>query len=309
MVGLAGLSTAAAGETTSGWRVVDSPTGNRLHGVAQAVDGPWAVGGNGVLLERGFDGTWSVVLRNGPTGNGNNLRTISATDDGRRVWFAGASGVIGEYDVVTETLYSHSSPQDITDTWEGIAVQGVATKSEHVYLVNGSGAQFTGVRTGDGSIEWRELKKPGSGSSIPAIDFYDLREGYFADTNQLVAFDRDAGKSWRRVGIENTDENFYAVAAAARDDVNVGGGDGTMFHYDSSSWRRLGLADHALRGIDRDGALGLASDAGGNVYERQAVGRWTKMDTPTDDALFDVARVADGADVALGENGTIVERP
>lgn len=308
LASVVGIPASAVGATVSGWTRAESPATKRLHGVCESQAGHYAVGGDGLLLHRTLGGDWQVVLQEGPTGNGQNLRAIDRTDGGERVWFAGASGVIGEYDVVTDTLYDHSSPQDITDTWEGIAVQGYAGQNEHVYLVNGSGAQLTGVRTDDG-MEWRDLKKPGSGSSIPSIDCYEKRSGHLCSTNQSVFHTEDAGRTWSKVGIENQDENFYEVQSVASDDVSVCGGGGKVFWYDGRDWQEFDVADHALRGLDRDATFGLASDAAGYTYERTGVGVWERMDTPTDEALFGIVRSTTGPDVAVGDGGVIVERP
>lgn len=308
LLGAAGLSTAAVGETVSGWTKADSPATKTLHGVTIAQNGPWAVGGDGAILHRRQSGDWVMVREEG-LGNGTNLRTIDVTDGGRRIWFAGASGVIGEYDVVTDTMYEHVSPQDITDTWEGIAVQGRAGRNEHIYLVNGSGAQLTGVRQGDGDVHWRNLKKPGSGSSLKSIDFYDKRKGHTCDTNQSVFHTNCAGRNWKKIGIGNTDENFYEVASVDEDDVNVVGGSGQLFWYDGTTWHEFDVADHTLRGLDRDAAFGLATDTAGFAYEREGVGTWVQQDTPTDKALYGVTRGTTYPDVAAGESGVIVERP
>lgn len=307
LAGTAGVST-ATGATPSGWTEAESPATKRLHGVCESQDGLFAVGGDGLLIQRDLSGDWTVVLQEGPTRNGQNLRTIDRTDGGRRVWFAGASGVIAEYDVVSNTLYDHSSPQDITDTWEGISVRGYAGKNEHVYLVNGSGAQLTGIRGSDGHIEWGDLKKPGSGSSIKSIDFHDTECGHLCSTNQEVFATESTGHEWSRIGIQNTDENFYEVQSVSEDDVNVCGGDGTMFWYDGNFWWSFDIADHTLRGLDRDATFGLASDTAGYTYERTGVGAWRRMDTPTDKALYGIVRSTVYPDAAVGEDGVIVER-
>ncbi|WP_245799927.1 hypothetical protein [Haladaptatus litoreus] len=45
---------------------------------------------------------------------------MDVTDDGNRIWFVGGSGVIGEYDVETETLTNYSAPKGKTSTWEDL---------------------------------------------------------------------------------------------------------------------------------------------------------------------------------------------
>ena len=68
----------------------------------------------------------------------NQLRTLDVTDDGKRLWFAGSSGTIGCYDVETNRKYDYSYPNEMTSTWESIAVSG-NTGSEKLLIANGSG--------------------------------------------------------------------------------------------------------------------------------------------------------------------------
>lgn len=77
-----------------------------------------------------------------------------------------------------------------------------------------------------------------------------------------------AGQSWQKIGIGNTDGNFYAVASVDADDVNVAGGQ--LLWYDGTSWAEFDVAP--IRGLDRDSVFGLASDADGFVYGREGVG-------------------------------------
>jgi len=82
---------------------VDSGVDVGLYGVETTSRGMFAVGGSGIVLNRTENG-WKKVLQGGPSGNGNDLYAVSVTGDGHRLWFAGASGELGEMDVRTGSV-------------------------------------------------------------------------------------------------------------------------------------------------------------------------------------------------------------
>ena len=90
----AAVPTAAA---TTEWTVEKAPTDGALYDVAYASDGAYAVGQDGIVLERTEKG-WRKVTDGGVTGDGRDLLCADVTDDGDRLWFAGSSGAVGEYD-------------------------------------------------------------------------------------------------------------------------------------------------------------------------------------------------------------------
>lgn len=303
-IAVTGTTTAA----TNGWRRVDSPTGESLNGVTLASNGPWAAGGGGDVLERTSDG-WVTRLEYGPDTGSNELTCIDSTGDGRRVWFAGGNGVVGEMDAVTKTLTNHREPQEAASSWEGIAVTGDADTDEVVSLVNGSGEELTGYRRADGSIEWTAPTKPGSGSTITAVDHYSRDAFVCCDTNASVFESLSAGDSWSKVGIEGAGANFYGVAAVAANDIDVCGDSGMLYHWDGSEWVGRQVGENAINGIDRLSEAGLAAGGSGYVFRREALSSWERVATPTGNNLSDAALGGEvHPDVAVGASGTILEK-
>lgn len=305
LVGLGAAQPAAAAE--SGWEVVESPTGKSLNGVVNAANGPWAAGGGGRVLERTLDG-WVTRLENGPIGAGNSLTCIDATTDGASVWFAGGSGVIGEYDVVTKTLTDYSAPKEKTSTWEAITVTGLAGQNETISLVNGSGEELTGERQSDGSIEWEEVVKPGGGASMKGAGAYGESSFLAVDTNAKVYESTDGGSSWSEIGIGGGSVGLYDVAGPSGDDLTAAGGGGKLFRYDGNRWTPLQVGSNAIKGVDRLSEDGLAAAGSGFVFRRQVIGSWEKRATPAESNLLDAAIRPVGPDVAVGSSGTIVEK-
>lgn len=315
-VAVGGGAVAAAGWTAthggqasaSQWQVVQTPTNVTLTAAAYSAAGPFAVGGSGTVLRRTSGGSWEYVLRQGPTGNGKDLLTADTTDDGNRVWFGGDAGVLAAYDVSTGNLHHHSTPSQVKSKWTGIAVRGNAGQNEHVYLTTDSGQQFTGVRDSpDGELRWRELKKPGSGASIPTTNFRSLTDGRLADTNGKVFDTRDAGATWDDIGIEDAGVDFHGMADVATDDCTVVGAQGTVYHYDGKGWRRFVVCDPDIYGVQRAGEEGVAVAGSGLVLRRSALGKWATVDTPTEKDLYGLATGSKLA-VAVGSSGTVVER-
>jgi|AntDeeMetageno50_2_1112565.scaffolds.fasta_scaffold00763_1 hypothetical protein len=291
-------------EASDGWNAVESPTDESLTGVVATHDGAYAVGENGVVLARGAD-SWESVLEDGPSANGETLRGVDATDDGQAVWFAGDGGALGHYDIEEGRLTDHSAPKDQTSTWTAVAVVGPAGE-ERVHLANGSGEVLRGTYDG-GDVDWGEIHKPDSGSSITDLAFDDV--GYVCDSSQGVYATTDDGEHYETIGIEDANTDFGSLAATDAELV-VAGGDGTVFRYDGSVWTTLRAGETALRAIDLTNEAGLAAGDAGGVFER-ADGGWTTIETPTDADLLGVVVGTEKDDrpaVAVGTDGTIVER-
>ncbi|WP_256685740.1 dockerin type I domain-containing protein [Halococcus qingdaonensis] len=307
----AGVGTAVsgtAGAQASAWSAADSSTGKTLNDVVQTSEGPYAVGSGGLVLARRDDG-WETVISKGPTVESNTLKGAGVTDDGNHVWFAGGSGVIGQYDVADEELTDYSAPMGKTSTWEDLAVTG-KSGSETVHLVNGSGEVLNGTKNDSGGMDWGEAQKPGSGSSMKGIDFASSSVGHISNTSTKVYETTDDGGSYQEIGIDGGSIGLYGVASVSESDVNVAGGSGTIYRYDGSTWSPLKVGQNTIYGIDRDGEMGLAAGSGGRVYERNGPGTWSEVETPTTNTLRGAALDTAGGypDVAVGSSGTIVER-
>ncbi|MFB6309353.1 MAG: WD40/YVTN/BNR-like repeat-containing protein [Haloarculaceae archaeon] len=305
--GMGGAIGAAVGATTvpsalaaQEWTAVESPTGQTLHDVEHTSAGAYAVGGNGVVIARTGEG-WQKVLDGGPTGNGNNLYGADVTDGGKRLWFVGSSGAIGEYDVETGTLVDHSAPNDVTNNFNDVAVTGQAGEA-NVYVAGDSGKIYYSFENGE-TGSWEQVT-PGSGSAINAIDFHDDRAGHAVDGNKTV-FETGDGTTWEKLGIENANHNFYGVDSDGTDDVRVSGGGGSIYRWDGGEWRRADTGDASLRDVEVQSGNGYVVGGGGAVYAL-ADGRWRQETTPTGDNLKAVV-LGDPA-IAVGAGGTIIEK-
>jgi hypothetical protein len=200
-----GVLTSATGSAgaTSGWIERSTPTSMQLSAVSYALDGAYAVGHGGYVLER-EGGTWTTVTDDGPSGNGNDLSSSDATDDGQRLWVVGASGEIGEYDVASESFLGvvsigddsdFSGPDDYTGNFRDVAVTGRAGDA-NVYVTDDSGYVTYSFDNGE---TW-SYTTPGSGSTIPAIGMHSDTDGHCSDTNQSV-FATDDGENWSKIGV------------------------------------------------------------------------------------------------------------
>jgi hypothetical protein len=300
IVGAATLSTVgAANANDSGWTTAETPTGNTLHDVETTDRGTYAVGGGGVVIRRGQK-EWATVLDGGPTGNGNNLYGADVTDDGSRLWFVGASGAIGEYDVESGVLTDHSAPNDVTNNFNDVSVTGEAGEA-NVYVAGDSGKIYYSFANG-ATGTWDGVT-PGSGSEINAIDFHGSKTGHAVDGNQTVFVTGD-GTTWDELGIADADYNVYGVDSDAAGDVAVSGGGGSVYDWDGSQWVRADTGDAGLRDVEVEGDAGLTVGGGGAVFRLGRDG-WVQEETPTGANLTAVVRAK--PDVAVGAGGTVVE--
>ncbi|MFC5366038.1 WD40/YVTN/BNR-like repeat-containing protein [Salinirubrum litoreum] len=287
------------------WQAVKSPTDGTLHAVVTTREGPFAVGEEGVLLGR-CNGVWETVLDSGLEVTGNGLLGADITANGRHVWFAGGSGAVGRYDLAGSTVTDFSAPLGKTSTWEDVAVAGLAGE-EWIYLANGSGEVLRGKNTGS-EIDWRGVTKPGTGSSISAVEFVGTGTGFLLDGSTNVFQTTDAGKDWRKVGIPVAGNDLLSLAAMDADSVNVGASGGAVFRYNGFTWTELDAGQASVHGLTRDDSQGLATTSEGEVFEFDE-GEWHRTAKPVDEGLYDVTFGTTSApDVAVGSSGRIVER-
>lgn len=287
------VDTAVTGE----WTEIDSPTQETLFDVVAVGEHAYAAGENGVLLAR--DDGWEPLLDHGPAAESETLRGVDVTADGNAVWVAGDGGALGRYDTETGRHTDHSAPDGITDNWTDLAVAG-ATGEEHVSLVNGSGQVLFG-EYGGSAVEWDEPVKPGSGSSMSAIEFTDESTGYCCDTNSGVY--EISGREFERIGIE--DGGSFTALAATDETIGVTDDDGTVQRFDGAIWTPLRAAESALLAIDTDDGEWIAVGAGGTIREQRGDG-WESVASPTTTDLNGIA--IDATAVAVGETGLVLER-
>ena len=307
---LKGLGAAAAAAATplaasgvaaeSEWTVAETPVDSTLYDVVYATAGAYAVGSGGVVLERTPEG-WCTVVDGGPTGNGNDLYGASVTDDGGRVWFVGASGAIGEYDVASGTLYDHSAPNDITNNFNDVSVTG-DTDAANVYVAGDSGSIHYSFENGAAGT-WDGVT-PGSGSNLNALDFYGDRAGVAVDGNTTV-FETADGSTWERRGIADANNDFYGVDADATDEVWISGGGGTVYRRDDAGWIRADTGDAGLRDVEVEGGEGLTVGGGGAAFAL-VDSRWEATETPT--GANRRALALGDPDIAVGAGGAVIER-
>lgn len=316
-----GVALAGPAVAEEDWEVADVPTSQPLYDVAQTADGPYAVGDEGIVLERESD-DWEVALGEGPGGESRTLRAAAATDGGGRLWFAGDSGALGALDVDDGTAHDFGEPADVDDNIRDVVVDG-RRDDERVLVATDSGETVAGTVGNDAAPKWDDPVEPADGATISGLSidedspFDDEPTVLGADESQNAFRSQDFGGSWRTFGVEDTDETFHAVDALD-DSVFVASDAGTVHRYDADagSWSEVGLADVAVRDLDAraDGRRLLAPGGEGLIHER-ADDEWTTAESPVDADLHDAAYaddliglVADPVDVVVGEGCTILER-
>jgi len=290
------------------WRPVDAPTEATLRDVCVTDgDAVHAVGEDGVVLSAPGDGSgWSIALADGPGAQGEELQGVDATADGAAVWVAGDSGALGRLEPETGLHTDYTAPLEITNNWLGIAVAGRGD-DETVLLIDGSGAVVRG-RYRDGAVSWDEPVTPGSGSSLSGIALADASVGYCCDTNDEVFETTDGGAAFDRIGPVGAGGTLEAVATLDRGDCLVSADDGVVHRYGGSTWTPERVCEDAICGLARREGETIACDADGVIYERSGAD-WTPVDAGPFESLIGVAVAPDGRRaVAVGDEGTVVER-
>jgi hypothetical protein len=294
------LATPAAA-TAGTWRAETVETDADLTDVESTAAGAYAVGTGGIVAERTVENgevTWRTVIQGGASGNGNDLYGSDVTDDRQALWFVGASGEIGEYDVEAGVLDDHSGPDDTGDNFNDVTVTGPAGEA-NVYTATDSGLIFYSFEDGEPGT-W-DYVTAGSGSSIQAIDCHAPKACHAVDTNGKV-FVTDDGVTWDAIGIPDANVNFYGVDSNAPEDVYVAGGNGQVFHYDGAQWTPYDLGDRDLQAIEVDDGKGYAVGASGLVVHYD--GDWHRETTETEQSLHGVT-----LEHAVGASGTALAAP
>jgi photosystem II stability/assembly factor-like uncharacterized protein len=284
------------------WTRVKVNTDNTIHDVAYTDEGAYAVAGGGILLKRQSD-AWTKVLTDGPSSNGNDLLGLAVTDDGEHLWFVGASGAVGEWDVTTGSLVQdHSGPNDSGSNFQDVTVTG-SSGGATVHIVGASGQVF--VSTDDGAT-WN-ASTPGNGSELRAVDTYGAQSGHLVDANQSVFETTDNWSTRSKTGIADADVGFYGVDGDASDDVWVAGGGGTVFRWDGSMWSTTDVGEPDLADIEvaGDDQSGYAVGSSGAVFAYDG-SAWSRQETPVSQNL--TAIVQGDPAIAVGASGTVLER-
>lgn len=305
-------STQPRATDTGGWVVVDSPTQRTLHDVTRAEAGAFTVGAGGVVLERTEDG-WSVVTESGPAGNGQNLSSATTTSNGARLWVAGASGAVGEYDPSTESMTARSAPDDVTNTFTDIAVTGPAGDAT-IYLVDASGQVHVSEENGDPGT-WTHTT-PGSGAEISAVAVSGST-GFLVDQNGAV-FETTDGETWTELDTPAFDETLVDVEMRSSETVVLAGSDGTVVIRSNGEWEQESAADAALHDVEvAECGCVHAAGASGTLLHRKGHGTtplktlarvfdWWTQTSPTGQNLHGIT--PGHPHIAVGASGTILEQ-
>lgn len=291
------------------WVEVESPTNVTLRDLTATANGPVAVGDKGVAIGRGQD-RWGVILENGPGARSQTLYAVDTTDDGERLWFAGAGGAFGYYDLRTEERRDYSVPRGNANTFYSLAVAG--DRGEEKFLVgDGSGHVLPGHVENVTEVDWSWETTPSAGNAVEALAHDADGYGYAVDVNSNV-FMTTADDGWTRVGVDDAQGSFYDCAFA--DGVFLtGGGNGMVFeadelvdHDDEAIWTPTDLGGFGVYGIDAGYGGQLACGEGGNVYIRKTGGEWARG--KHDKTRTFRAGLVGEQMVVVGSGGLIVER-
>ncbi|MDS0260585.1 hypothetical protein NDI56_14355 [Haloarcula sp. S1CR25-12] len=301
LAALGALAGCGGQNTPHGWVEASVPGSGALYDVAMTDAGPHAVGEAGRIVAR-TDAEWRGVVADGPNGNQTTLTAVDVTDDARRLWAAGSSGALVQYDTASGSLVDFSAPLGKTSSWEAVAVTG-RTGSERVHLVNGSGELLSG-RVGPDSVQWGQVSKPTGGESATALDFAG-GTGFLTDTGGGIY--RTTGDDWTAVG-PGLDDTVHDLSATERGLATVVTDGGTVRLFTGYNWLDLASTESALHAVDSWEAHGVAAGVDGVVYELDRNG-WEQQDSPTSATIHGVTLGRDTySDVAVGANNTVMER-
>ena len=287
------------------WTVTRSPKRARLNGVESVGSVAYCAGDQGVLLERAGPAEWTAVFTAGPDGDARNVFDLALTDDGERVWFAGAAGTLGRYDRAADTVHTHDQPYGITASFRSVSVAGAAG-AETVHVADTDGEVVRAEMDGE-AFTVRRVAVPGDGTALTEVV---AAEGdlFVADASGTFYHSTD-GSHWRRRRLADA-----AVQAIADDGANVYevAEDGTVFEevpLEAAS-RNPRATDSGVASpteLDASGGVVAVAGGGGQLALSTAGRPFVTVDPGTDRALYGLELMADGTVLGVGTAGAIVE--
>ena len=290
------------------WVPVETPTNVTLRDLTTTANGPLAVGDKGVAIGRGAD-RWGVVLEDGPGARSRTLYAVDTTDDGERVWFAGAGGALGYYDLRTEQRRDHSVPRGNANAFYSLTVAG-ERGSEKLLVGDGSGTVLPARVENGNDVIWDWSTSPNNGNAMEAIAHDDAGYGYAVDVASKVHMTTE-NDGWETVGIERAQGSFYDCAVGGGR-LLIGGGNGRVFEAtglrgnEDPAWTPSDLGGFTIYGLDAARGGQLACGEGGNVFLRSADGEWARG-TYDGTETFRAGLIGEQM-VVVGSNGLVVER-
>lgn len=292
--------------TTSSFTETKSTTSKSLFDVVSTARGPHAVGNSGNILRRTPNG-WVSVIDSGVTTQGKGINTAAVSSDGKHLWMAGGSGVLGRYNVINGTLTDFSHPQNVTSSWESIAVAGPANQ-ERIVVSDSSGNVLEGRPIACG-ISWGGLTRPTNGNTVTGINFHNNSEGQLVDSTGSVYETDDPSSSWTKIGISNFSNTLNDVDTNSDSDIVAPGSSGSVARYDGSSWSIEKAGSNTLYSIDRNNGEAYVAGSSGSLYKKGSSG-WTSLDPSTGASLHgvNIGSSSGYPDSIVGTSGTILEK-
>lgn len=298
-----------SGSYPGNWNEVDAPVNVALRDAAQTENGPCAVGAKGKVIGRTDAGEWGVLVENGPGGYNHKLHVVDATDDGKRIWFGGAGGAFGCYDLVSGEREDYSDPETLSGTVGALTVAG-ERGDEKLLVADSSGNVCPAYVKPDEddcgtTLDWEFASRPSGDTAVKALASGADGVGYALDNNANVFQTGEDG--WVKVGVADSDNSMYAGYVDG-DVVLVGGGNGFVYERECDGrWTPHDVGPFTVRALTREDDEMLAGGSGHIVY-REGNGDWVDVGWDGGSAILGVLVGTDGhADVAVGKGGTIVE--
>lgn len=288
---------------TEQWSAVDVPASVSFHDVTDTANGPVAVGDTGTIIGRAAGGSWGVLVPDGPSATGEALSAVAATADGERIWFAGANGALGSFEVRAGRRRDHSEPDGVTTALSSLAVSG-PRGSEKLLVADDDGAVYTAEASGS-SLDWGREYRPAGDTALTDVAATPDGVGYAVDSNADV-WKTTAEVGWTAVGVDDAQNSFYAVAAGPNA-VLAGGGNGRLYRSTdgAGSWTPFSLGSFAVKTVDVAAERAVAAGTNGTLVTRVrdwANDGWKGSKTVNGVLLGDV-------DVAVCNDGVVLERP
>lgn len=292
------------------WAEVESPVGTPLYDVVNTRNGPAAVGAKGFVIGRTPEGEWGILVENGPAGRSRALRAVDATDDGKRIWFAGDGGSMGFYDLESGERKDYSHGDQLGGTLGALTVAG-DRGSEKLLVADSSGNVLPAymkenVEEGRMDFDREFASRPGGDTAIKAITSDTDGIGFAVDNNAAV-YKTTPDEGWKQIGIHDAGKSMYS-AYVDEEAVLIGGGGGFVYEREGDDrWTPHDVGSFTVRALARDDGEMLAGGAGNIVY-REGNSRWGRIPWSGGTSVRGLTFGGEGqADIAVCKNGDIVE--
>lgn len=227
-----------------------------------------------------------------------------------------------DYGLAVGTLYNGSTKNihrttNGGKTWTDVSSGYTATRFMDIFFLNDSVVYMSGnegliLRSYNGGLNWETLKT-GTKEQLWGLYFTSAKIGYAVGSNGIIIYTTNGGNDW--VDVSPGKPNLLYDVTFTKSGIGFASGSNILWRSDDggSSWNEVQNfpyerpADWIRSIVFVNDNLGFACADIGRIYRTKDGGEnWERLNSPTQDPLFEVDFVDEKNGLITGFNGVIL---